>query len=148
MVSDELAMYEFVSVIRHASLLVSSRYHAIVTTMAAGVPSIGITMDERIHNLLHDRGHQQYLLRVDAEELGGRLLEALRALDREGDRVGHECLSFVPGQIRAMGQMGIDFNDEVVRVYPDFPARDVPRSWEQFIPPLSPDLQRLLGEHA
>jgi hypothetical protein len=36
----------------------------------------------------------------------------------------------------------------VQRVYVDFPARDVPRSFEHFIPPLSPHLQRLMGEHA
>jgi polysaccharide pyruvyl transferase WcaK-like protein len=146
LVSDELDMYDLVSVLRNAKLMVSSRFHAIVTSMPAGVPSIGVTMDERIHNLMHDRGHEDLLLRVTDDGLGERLLDALRRLDRDAERVRQETLRFVPGQVRAMGQMGIDFVDEVQRVYPEFPARDVPRSFEHFLPPLSPDLQRLMGE--
>jgi hypothetical protein len=36
----------------------------------------------------------------------------------------------------------------VQRVYPSFEARNVPRSFEHFIPELSPALQRLMGEYA
>jgi polysaccharide pyruvyl transferase WcaK-like protein len=148
LVSDRLDMYELVSVLRNASLLVSSRFHAVVTSMPGGVPSIGVTMDERLQNLFQDRGHGDLLFRVDDDGLGERLLGALRKLDREAERVRHESFAYVPSQIRLMGGMGIDFVDEVQRVYADFPARDVPRSFEHFIPPLSPHLQRLMGEHA
>ena len=43
-----------------------------------------------------------------------------------------------------MGQMGIDFMDELTRVYPEFPRRDLPRTWQAHLPPLSPELQGLL----
>jgi polysaccharide pyruvyl transferase WcaK-like protein len=148
LVSDQHDMYELVAVLRNASLLVSSRFHAIVTTMAAGVPSLGVTIDERIHNLMHDRGHSDLLLRADDEALGEHLLDAIRRLDRDSERVRREVLGFVPAQIRMMGKMGIDFVDEVQRVYPSYELRDVPRSFEHFIPPLSPPLQRLMGEYA
>jgi len=148
LVSDELDMYELVSVLRNASLLVSSRYHAIVTSMPAGVPSIGVTMDERIANLLHDRVHPDLLLRVDEENLAEKLRAALLRLEREAERVRRETLAFVPSQIRLMGAMGMDFADEVARVYPTFELPDVPRSFEHFIPRLSPELQRLMGEYA
>jgi polysaccharide pyruvyl transferase WcaK-like protein len=148
LVSDELDMYELVSVLRNASLLVSSRYHAIVTSMAAGVPSLGVTMDERIENLMNDRGHAHLLLRVDDEGLGDKLFGAIRQLDRDAEKVRSDVLRFVPGQIRVMGQMGMDFADEVSRVYPAFPMPDRPRSPEHFLPPLSPSLQRLMGEYA
>jgi hypothetical protein len=87
-------------------------------------------------------------MRVTDDGLGERLLDAMRRLDRDAERVRHETLRFVPGQVRAMGQMGVDFIDEVQRTYPEFPARDVPRTWENFLPPLSPELQRLMGELA
>lgn len=148
LVSDQFDMYELVSMLRNASLLVSSRYHAIVTSMPGGVPSIGVTMDERIHNLMHDRGHADLLLRVDDDGLGERLLDALRLLDRDAERVRQQVLRFVPAQVRMMGQMGIDFADELARVYPHFAQRAVPRSYEYFIPPLSASLQRLMGEYA
>jgi polysaccharide pyruvyl transferase WcaK-like protein len=137
LVSDEHDMYTLVSVLRHASLLVSSRYHAVVTSMPGGVPSIGVTMDERIHNLLHERNHRELLFRVDDEGLAPRLLDAMRYAYAERERVRDEILRFVPGQILKMGQMGIDLEDEVLRVYPDFPRRDVPRVPEHYLPALS-----------
>jgi polysaccharide pyruvyl transferase WcaK-like protein len=146
MVSDELNMYELVSVLRNASLMVSSRFHAIVSSMPGGVPSIGVTMDERIHNLMCERGHTGLLFKVDDEDLDERLLPAMRSAFRERERLRHEVMAFVPGQIRRMGEMGMAFVDEVQRVQPEFPVRDVPRTFEHFLPPLSADLQRLMGE--
>ena len=64
-ISDEHDMYEMVSVLYQCSLVISSRYHALVTSMPGGVPSIGITMDERIRNLMNDREQPQLALEVD-----------------------------------------------------------------------------------
>jgi hypothetical protein len=116
--------------------------------MPSGVPSVGVTMDERIQNLLQDRGHADLLMRVDEPGLGGTLLEAMRLAYQERDRVTAEILAFVPGQIRKMGQMGIDLEDEVMRVYPEFPRRNVPRSVERYLPPLSRELSKLLEAHS
>ncbi|HET6200157.1 MAG TPA: polysaccharide pyruvyl transferase family protein, partial [Candidatus Acidoferrales bacterium] len=63
--SDQYDMYEIVSVLRACHLMASSRYHAIVTSMPAGVASLGITMDERIRNLMRQRGHSHLLFTVD-----------------------------------------------------------------------------------
>lgn len=145
-VSDEHDMYTLVSVLRHASLLVSSRYHAIVTSMPGAVPSVGVTMDERIHNLLHDRGHADLLLRVDDPGLAESLLSVMRHAYAERERVRAEIVRFVPGEIRKMGQMGIDLEDELLRVYPEFPRRDVRRTPLNYLPPLSRSLSALLEE--
>lgn len=148
LVSDTYDMYELVSVLRQVSFLVSSRYHAIVTSMPAGVLSLGVTMDERIDNLLTDRGDADLVSRVDDPDLGERVLALLRRLRREPEAIRERTLRFVPREIRKMGEMGIDFVDEVARVYPEFPRRDVPRRWELFLPPLSPSLARLLEAQA
>ena len=60
--SDKYDMYEMVSVLRACDRMVSSRYHAIVTSMPGGVPSAGVTMDERIRNLMRERGHDHLLM--------------------------------------------------------------------------------------
>ncbi len=149
-VSDEYDMYELVSVLCNASLMISSRFHAMVTSMPARVPSAGVTMDERIRNLMHDRGHSDLLLEVDEEGLGEKALDVLRHLERESERIAREIAGFIPSQLKLMGQMGMDFEDELLSVYPEFPRRDRPRSWEQYLPKLSPALERLLelGEEA
>jgi hypothetical protein len=128
--------------------MVSSRFHAIVTTMPAQVPSAGITMDERIRNLMHDRGHADLFLTVDDENLSERLLEILRRLDKDADRIREEIGGSMPHQLALMGQMGIDFLDEVRRVYPEFPLRNVRRSWENYLPPLPATLTKLMEKYA
>jgi polysaccharide pyruvyl transferase WcaK-like protein len=148
LISDDHDMYTLVSVLRHASLLVSSRYHAMVTSMPAGVPSVGVTMDERISNLLQDRGHPQLLMRVDEPGLGERLIAAMRHAHTERERIRSEIRAFVPGQIYKMGEMGIEFEAELMRVYPSFPRRNVPRTPEHYLPRMSPELMSLMEAHS
>ncbi len=146
-VSDDYDMFDLVAVLRRCRMLVSSRYHAIVTSMSALVPSAGITMDERIRNLMNDRGHEDLFLEVDDEDLEERLLAILHRLHDDGEAISHEIARVLPGQLALMGQMGIDFADEVARVYPDLPRADLPRTWQAHLPPMSSRLQELLAAH-
>src|ERR1700756_91875 len=50
--SNDYDMYQLVSILRSGHLMISSRYHGIVTSMPALVPSAGVTVDERIRNLM------------------------------------------------------------------------------------------------
>lgn len=147
-VSDEHVMYDLVSVLWNCKLMVSSRFHAIVTSMPALVASGGITMDERIRNVMASRGHQDLVLECDDPELEGRTLAMLRKLDGESERIRDEIARTIPGQLKLMGQMGIDFADELARVYPEFPRRDLPRTWEAHLPSLPAALHTIMEEHA
>jgi polysaccharide pyruvyl transferase WcaK-like protein len=147
-ISDTFDMYEMVSMLRNCAMMVSSRFHAIVTSMPGLVASAGVTMDERIRNLMNDRNHPDLFLEVDDEDLGGKLLLILRRLYRDREQIAQDIERVIPGQLKLMGQMGIDFEDEVQRVYPDFPKRDVPRSWEHFLPSLPPNLTAMLEKYA
>lgn len=142
--SDEHNMYDLVAVLRQASFMVSSRFHAIVTSMPGQVPSAGITMDERIHNLMNDRGHADLFLTVDDTDLSEKLLTILRTLNKESDKIREEIGRSIPKQLKLMGEMGIEFMDEVARVYPDYPRRDIPRTWEQHLPPLPETVSKLM----
>lgn len=143
-VSDEYDMFEMVSILRNCSYMVSSRFHAVVTSMPGLVPSAGITMDERIRNLMNDRGHPDLFLEVDEDDLGDKVLAILLRLEKEAEQIAHDIGKVIPQQFALMGQMGIDFMDEVTRVYPEFPRRDLPRTWEAHLPPLSAYLQNLM----
>ena len=72
--SEDYNMYQLVSILRACRMMFSSRYHGIVTSMPALVPSAGITMDERIRNLMKDRGHTELLMHVDDPDLEARTL--------------------------------------------------------------------------
>ncbi len=143
-ISDTYDMYEMVSVLRNVTYLVSSRFHALVTSMPGLVASAGVTMDERIRNLMTERGHEDLMLQVDAIDLGDRLIDVLRTLVRERERIVQEIGQTIPKELVKMGKMGIAFSDEVHRVYPEFPLPERPREWRHFLPSLSTPVEKLL----
>jgi polysaccharide pyruvyl transferase WcaK-like protein len=146
--SDKYDMYELVSILRVSSRMLSSRFHAIVTSMPGGVPSAGITMDERIRNLMRERGHDHLLMKVDEPDLEAKALRALHALDEQEDEIRNAMYETVARNLQMMARMGTYFEQAVARQYPEFPIRKGALSWEQYLPPLSPDLRQLLEAHS
>ena len=142
--SEKFNMYELVSILRASHRMLSSRFHAIVTSMPAGVPSAGVTMDERIRNLMRDRGHQNLLMNVDESDLEAKIVDALRYLDSNCDDIRDGMGRSVARNLQLMARMGIYFEDEVARRFPEFPIRSGNLSWEEYLPSLSPNLCKLL----
>ncbi len=146
--SDEKNMYELVSILRACDRMLSSRFHAIVTSMPAGVPSAGVTMDERIRNLMHQRGHDHLMMTVDEPDLADKIVASLAALDAEADEIRCSMKKVVAQNLRMMARMGVYFEERVARQYPQFPIRTGVRGWEEYLPPLAPDLRKLLEDHS
>ena len=146
--SETYDMYQLVSILRASDRILSSRYHAIVTSMPAGVPSAGVTMDERIRNLMRERGHEHLLMRVDEPDLAGKIVAALETLDREADEIRDAMPRTVARNLQLMARMGVYFEEQVARRFPEFPIRQGVLSWEDYLPPLSPGICRLLEERS
>jgi polysaccharide pyruvyl transferase WcaK-like protein len=144
--SDQYDMYQLVSILRASHLIVSSRYHGIVTSMPALVPSAGITMDERIRNLMCERGHEHLLLDVDDADLESKLFDVMATLCKEADKIRDDMGRTVVKNLQLMARMGMYLQDHVTRRYPEFPVRTGILNWEDYLPPLSLTLRRLL-EH-
>ncbi|PHV09749.1 polysaccharide pyruvyl transferase family protein [Chitinimonas sp. BJB300] len=144
-VSGDIPPPAIVGLLRHADLMISSRFHAIVASMEAGVPAIGVSMDERIANLLgHDKaGH--CLLKVDAPDLAVQLLEAIRFVESARKTIATQTQRAVVGNLRAMAQMGERFAMEIHQFHPDLPLQATNTDWTRYLPPLS-DRQRALVE--
>ncbi len=145
--SDDYNMYELVSILRACRMMVSSRYHGIVTSMPALVASAGITMDERIRNLMNERGHPELLMNVDDPDLEARTLVALEILDREGERIADGIARTTVRNLKLMARMGVYFEEVVQRRYPEFPTRRGQWSWEDYLPPMSEGLRELVSAY-
>jgi polysaccharide pyruvyl transferase WcaK-like protein len=141
--SNDYDMYQLVSILRACHLMVSSRYHGIVTSMPGLVASAGITMDERIRNLMRDRGHTDLLLEVDDPELEGKLMVTLDKLWKERDRIAEGIGRTVVRNLQLMARMGVYFEEHLRRRYPEFPLNAGVRGWENYLPTISPALERL-----
>jgi polysaccharide pyruvyl transferase WcaK-like protein len=146
--SDQYNMYELVSILRACHMMASSRYHGIVTSMPALVPSAGITMDERIRNLMRERGHPELLTTVDDPDLEQKLLAALHVLATDGERISEGIARTVVKNLKVMAQMGVFFEEEVQRRYPEFPTRTGEWSWEDYLPPMSSSLHELVSAYS
>ena len=142
--SDDYDMFQLVSILRACTYLVSSRYHGIVTCMPAQVVSAGVTMDERIRNLMRERGHQHLLLTVDDPDLEPKLLRVMESLVTEAEAIRESIGKTVVSNLKAMARMAIFLEDEVRRTYPEFPLRRGVLSWEDNLPPLSANLRKLV----
>jgi polysaccharide pyruvyl transferase WcaK-like protein len=145
--SDEYDMFQLVSILRACTYMVSSRYHGIVTCMPAGVVSAGVTMDERIRNLMRERGHQHLLLTVDDPDLGPKLAEVMERLVVEADAVREDIGRAVVSNLKGMARMAAYLEDEVRKTYPEFPLRKGVFGWEDNLPPLPKELRDLVERY-
>ena len=105
-------------------------------------------MDERIRNLMRERGHQELLMTVEDPDLESKLLAALEVLAREGERISDGIARTVVKNLRVMAQMGIFFEEEVQRRYPDFSTRTGEWSWEAYLPPMNQSLRELVAAYS
>jgi polysaccharide pyruvyl transferase WcaK-like protein len=142
--SESYNMFELVSILRCCSLMVSSRFHAIVTTMPSLVPSAGVTMDERIGNLMRERGHEHLLLTVEDPQLGDKLPAVMDRLAAEAEAVRDGLARSVVRNLKTMARMGVFLERAVHHRYPEFPVRSGVHSWEEYLPPLGPTLEHLV----
>src|SRR5579872_861495 len=145
--SDDYDMYQLVSILRCSSSIVSSRYHAMVTTMPALVPSAGVTMDERIRNLLRERGHDDLLLTVEDPDLGEKLAVVMERMAQNADEVRDGIARSVVRNLKIMARMGMYLERAVHRQYPEFPVRSGVHGWEEYLPALDSNLENLLNNY-
>jgi polysaccharide pyruvyl transferase WcaK-like protein len=145
--SDDHDMFQLVSILRCASYMVSSRYHGIVTCMPSLVASAGVTMDERIRNLMRERGHEHLFLTVEDPDLEPKLLQIMETLVAEADSVREGIGRTVVRNLKIMASMGAILEDAVRRTYPEFPLRAGVLSWEDYLPPLNDTLIELVERY-
>ena len=145
--SDDYDMFQLVSILRESAYMISSRYHAMVTSMPTLVASVGVTMDERIRNLMRERGHEHLILTVEDPDLEPRLLQMMQTLVKESDSVRDGIGQTVVRNLKVMARMGTFLEDEMRRTYPEFPLRQGVFSWEDYLPPLSETLRQLVEHH-
>jgi len=136
-------MFRLVSVLRCADAIVSSRYHAIVTSMPALVPSAGIAMDERIGGLMTDRGHEHLLAHCTDPDLEDRVHAMLGTLLRDRDSLRADIANATVAHLRRMAQMGEVLVEYVRGRHPQIPTPTI-RSWTDYLPPLGARLRDLV----
>ncbi|WP_410625881.1 polysaccharide pyruvyl transferase family protein [Amycolatopsis sp. cmx-8-4] len=146
--ADELSAAEVVAVLRSADLLVSSRYHALLTAMPGLVPTVGVATDERIPNLMDELGRPDLCVPADAPDLAARLSQAIATATSDVDGLRGAQGRLVAGQVRRIGLGGRRVAEELARLHPGFHHLDTTASWERFVPDVDPAVADLLESNA
>ena len=101
-------------------------------------------MDERIRNLMRERGHENLLLNVDDVDLEDKLLAVMETLQKDAETIRDGIGKTVAKNLKMMARMGVYFEQHVARRYSDFPIRTGICSWEDYLPPFNANLRKLV----
>ena len=85
---------------------------------------------------------------VDDPDLESKLLAALNVLATEAERICDGIARTVVKNLKVMSRMGIFFEEEVQRRYPEFPTRTGEWSWEDYLPPMNDSLRQLVAAYS
>jgi hypothetical protein len=97
---------------------------------------------------MKERGHEDLRMNVDDPDLEAKLLTALERLAAEGERIADGIGRTVVKNLKVMAQMGVYFEEEVRRRYPEFPTRKGQWNWEDYLPPMDAGLHKLVGMYS
>jgi polysaccharide pyruvyl transferase WcaK-like protein len=91
--SNYLEAAEMTRLLRDLDLLVTSRYHAAVLSMAAGVPQTAIGHDLRLHDLYQESGlFDDFFIPLETPELWHKLHENIDRMVSEGPQIKERIL--------------------------------------------------------
>jgi hypothetical protein len=96
---------------------------------------------------MRERGHEHLFLTVDDPELEPKLLHIMETLVTEREAVREGIGRTVVRNLKMMARMGVLLEDAVRLQYPEFPLRSGVLSWEDYLPPLSENLQQLVERY-
>lgn len=140
--------YQMTAVLHSLSALVTSRYHARVLSMTGGVPSVAVSMDERLYNIFQECGQlDDYYLSTEDANLGDNLQNALEKLWKNRKTASEEIRASVPRYLKIMAEMGRFFHGYVQRSFPGIELPPLPEDWRDCLPELHPGLQKILSDH-
>ena len=112
--------------------------------MPAGVASAGVTMDERLRNLMRERGHSDFLLEADDPDLESKLEILLPKLLQHSEEMQSNLSQTVVNNLKSMARMGVYFQQHLINRYPEFPIKRGLLSWENYLPTLNKNLVQLI----
>ena len=94
---------------------------------------------------MEETGHlEDYYLETDDSQLEEKLPVAMEKLWTDRDKVREETLGAIPSYLKSVAGMGATFRNFVKENFPQFPLPPEPEDWLGYLPPLPPDLSKLI----
>ena len=75
------------------------------------------------------------------------MLAALEKLSTDGERIADGIARTVVKNLKVMARMGVYFEEELQRRYPEFPTRKGEWIWDDYLPPMNASLRQLVAAY-
>ena len=139
--------YQMTAALHSLSMLITSRYHARVLSMTGCVPSIAVSLDERLYNIYNECAHlDDYYLKTDEPDLGGKLLPMMEKMWKNRDKVSSEIRAAVPKYLKQVADMGKFFREWIAEQLPGIELGPEPKDWLGYLPELYDELAAIVEE--
>jgi polysaccharide pyruvyl transferase WcaK-like protein len=102
------------ALIRQISLLITSRYHAHVLSMPAGVPCVGISKDSRLTDIFHHNGLSNYCISTHDAALMARLPNMTTSAYANSAAIRQTLIDKVPYYLQIQNEMGEDLKQRIM----------------------------------
>jgi polysaccharide pyruvyl transferase WcaK-like protein len=137
---------QMAALLRLLDLLVTTRYHAMVLSMPACVPFIGLSRDERIRGVMKETGlYGRYYLDYREADLKRKLRDRIAGLlddKKESKRVSTRIREHLPYYYAQMAMLGLDIRNMVRECFPAFPLADLDEDKAEALTPyIFPELR-------
>lgn len=143
LIGADLGACQIVALLREATLVVTSRFHAAVTAMPNGVSTIGVAMDERLRNLFTALGRPDLCLAVDDPDLAASLFRTMKVADRDIESIAVDTRRFAAEQLVMQSRMGRTLAMVLEERFPGILSVTGKEDLARFLPELSLEQQAL-----
>jgi polysaccharide pyruvyl transferase WcaK-like protein len=111
--------YVLTEILRSLSILITSRYHAQVLSMDSKVPTVALSMDERLDNIFEELDFPEKLLfKVNEDNLDGKILKALEYIELNKGEIQDQIEQKLPYYFHTMAEMGNFCREFVEKSFP------------------------------
>lgn len=139
--------FQMTAALHSLSMLITSRYHARVLSMTGGVPSIAVSLDERLYNIYDECAQlDDYYLKTDEPALGDKLLPMMEKIWDNREQVSSDIRSQVPRYLRQVADMGKFFRGYTTEQFDGIELAAEPSDWLGYLPELHGGLKAIVEE--
>lgn len=139
--------YQMTAALHSLSMLITSRYHARVLSMTGGVPSIAVSLDERLYNIYNECSQlDDYYLKTDEPRLGEKLGPMMEKMWTDREQVSSHIKAQVPRYLKQVAEMGKFFRGYVQDQFAGIELANEPADWVGYLPELYDGLKKIVEE--
>ena len=136
--------HQISGLLQAASVCLTSDYHAGLFSMTGGVPSIAISIDERLDYLFEESHRSEYNINASDPKLQEKLTSTLEKLWTHRGEEREKILKTLPSHLKRLAHMGSCLRKNIAQSFPGLPLPPEPPHWTGYLPPLS-DSEKLRG---